>query len=138
MKSKKSRIGAILLAMVIFAGAMSGIAFAGTDQTTDKPDKPDMTAMYESFISKFADNLGVSEDEVEAALEETQKQMIDEAVEAGTITQEQADQMTERIESGEVCGFMGFGGGHGPGGPGGPGGNGKGPGGNSNKTTNLP
>lgn len=128
MKSKGWRLGSILLAVFILAGAMSGIAFA--DTITDKPDMPDMTAMYQDFVSKFADNLGVSEDEVTAALEETQIQMIDEAVEEGTLTQEQADQMTEKIESGEVCGLFGLGGGPGPGGNGGPGG----PGGNSGDT----
>lgn len=128
MKSKGWRLGSILLAVFIIAGAMSGIAFA--DTITDKPDMPDMTAMYQDFVSKFADNLGVSEDEVTAALEETQIQMIDEAVEEGTLTQEQADQMTEKIESGEVCGLFGLGGGPGPGGNGGPGG----PGGNSGDT----
>lgn len=128
MKSKKWRFGSILLVVFILAGAMSGIAFA--DTITDKPDMPDMTAMYQDFVSKFADNLGVSEDEVTAALEETQIQMIDEAVEEGTLTQEQADQMTEKIESGEVCGLFGLGGGPGPGGNGGPGG----PGGNSGDT----
>lgn len=128
MKSKEWRFGSILLVVFILAGAMSGIAFADTN--TDKPDMPDMTAMYQDFVSKFADNLGVSEDEVTAALEETQIQMIDEAVEEGTLTQEQADQMTEKIESGEVCGLFGLGGGPGPGGNGGPGG----PGGNSGDT----
>jgi hypothetical protein len=142
MKSKKSRVGAILLAMVIFAGAMSGIAFAGTTQPADRPEPPDMTAMtalYDSFISKFADNLGVTGDEVTAALEATQLEMIEEAVEDGTITQEQADQMTERIESGEGNGFIGIGigGRHGgPGGPGGPGGEGKGPAGNNDSAAN--
>ncbi|KJS16890.1 MAG: hypothetical protein VR69_07810 [Peptococcaceae bacterium BRH_c4b] len=135
MKSKKLRIGSILLAVVIFAGTMTGLAFAGTDT-----DKPDRAAMYQSFISNFADNLGVTEDEVTAALEETQLQMIEEAVEEGTLTQEQADQMIEKIESDEGFGIMGFGMGHGgpggPGGRGGPGGDGKGPGGNSDSAAN--
>ncbi|WP_165792179.1 DUF2680 domain-containing protein [Desulfocucumis palustris] len=141
MKSKKSRIGAILLAMVIFAGAMSGIAFADTGQAADRPEKPDMSAIkanYDSLISKFATNLGVTEDQVKEALEATQLEMIDEAVEAGTITQEQAEQMIERIESGEDYGIMGFGmgfggpGGHGPG----PGRDGNGAGSNSVNATN--
>jgi len=136
MKHSKWRRGAILLAMVIIAGTMTGIAFAGTE--SDK-DKPDVAAMYQTFIAKFADNLGVTEDEVEQALKDTQLQMIEDAVENGTLTQEQADNMSEKIESGEGCGFRGFGFGHGPGGPGpGPGGEGRGPGpgGNSDNAAN--
>ncbi|HAG09855.1 MAG TPA: hypothetical protein DCK76_00265 [Desulfotomaculum sp.] len=109
---------------------MAGIALAGTNsgKAGNPPaDKPDMTAMYQSFISKFADNLGVTEDQVKEALKETQLQMIDGAVEAGTITQDQAGKMIEKINSGEDCGFIGFGFCHGPGGHG-PGGEGKGPG----------
>lgn len=123
-KNSKWRIGAVLLAVVILAGTISGIAFA--DTSLDKSDKPDFTAIYQSFISKLADNLGVTEDELEQAMEDTQIAMINDAVTAGTITQEQADKTIERIESGEGCGIMGLDFGHRTGGPG-PGGDGKGP-----------
>ncbi|MCL5058419.1 MAG: YckD family protein [Actinobacteria bacterium] len=100
MKSKKWRLGGVLLAAVILAGSLTGMAFANTDQT----GKPDFTAMYQSFISKFAANLGVSEDQVTAAMDATQKQMVDEAVQQGKLTQEQAD----KIQSTNFC-FPGFG-----------------------------
>jgi len=127
MKHSKWRIGAVLLAVVVVMGVMSGIAFAdnSSNNANNPPDKPDMTAMCQNFISEFAENLGVTEDEVKEALKETQLQMIEDAVAAGTITQDQADKMIEKIESGEECGFIGLGFGRGPGGPG-PGGNGKG------------
>jgi len=110
VKSKKWHLGAVLLAAVILAGAVSGMAFASTD---DQTNKPDFTAMYQSFISKFAANLGVSEDQVKDALEATKTQMLDEAVEQGKLTQEQAD----RIKSNDKgFGFPGFGFDHGRGG----------------------
>ncbi|MCL6477689.1 MAG: Fis family transcriptional regulator [Peptococcaceae bacterium] len=117
---KKWRLGAILLAVVVFAGALTGMAFANSDQ--NQTDKPDFTAVYQSFISKFAANLGVSEDQVKEALNATKKQMLEEAVEQGRLTQEQADKML----SNEGFGFFGFGPGRGHffGGPGGPGGRG--------------
>ena len=92
------------------------MAFANTDQ--DQANKPDMAAMYQDFISKFAANLGVSDDQVKEALDATNEQMLAEAVEQGRLTQEQADNM----KSGEGFGFFGFGHGRGQG-PGGPGGN---------------
>lgn len=103
MKSKKWRLGGVLLAAVILAGAMTGMAFANNDQT----GKPDFTAMYQSFISKFAANLGVSEEQVTAAMDATQKQMIDEAVQQGKLTQEQADKIQSTATKG--FGFPGFG-----------------------------
>jgi len=116
VKTKKWRLGAVVLAMFILAGAISGMAYASTDQ--DQNGKPDMAAMYENFISKFAANLGVSDDQVKEALDATNEQMLAEAVEQGRLTQEQADNM----KSGEGFGFFGFGHGRGQG-PGGPGGN---------------
>ena len=90
-----------------------------------------------SLVTTLADELGKSEDEVTAALEaandkqaeERQAEMLeklDEAVANGDVTEEQADQIRERIESGH----SGHGGPRGPGGPGGhggPGGPGFGP-----------
>ncbi len=101
MKSKKWRIGAVLLAVVILAGTVTGVAFANSDQTS----KPDLSAVYQNFVSKFAANLGVSQDKVTAALDATKKQMVDEAVQQGKLTQEQAD----KIAANKGFGFRGLG-----------------------------
>ncbi|MFZ5644958.1 MAG: DUF2680 domain-containing protein [Bacillota bacterium] len=103
MKSKRWHLGAVLLAAVILVGAVSGMAFANTD---DQTGKPDLTAMYQNFISKFAANLGVSEDQAKDALEATKKQMVNEAVEQGKLTQEQADKI---LSNDKGFGFPGFG-----------------------------
>ena len=60
-----------------------------------------------TFIGKLADKLGVSEDELKTAIKDTRIEMIDEAVDSGKLTQEQADKLKERIEAGDL-GF-GFG-----------------------------
>lgn len=105
MKSKRWRIGAILLAMVIVVGAVAGVAFANSDQ----PNSPAVGNLYQSFVSKLAANLGVGQDQVTAALDTTKKQMLDEAVQQGKITQAQADKIAARKD----FGFGGFGFGHG-------------------------
>ena len=101
MKSRKWRIGGILLAAVIFAGAVTGIAFADSDQKTGLSKD----TLYRSFISKLAVNLGVDQDKVTAALDTTIKQMLDEAVQEGRLTQEQADKITANKD----FGFSGLG-----------------------------
>jgi hypothetical protein len=92
--------------------------------------------MEQQFIDALAKNLNMDASTVKAALEQTHKDMqaarieeIKQAVTDGKLTQEQADQIIQRMQQGPRGGSMmgpggpGFGGpGMGPGGPGGPGG----------------
>ncbi|MDD2553901.1 MAG: hypothetical protein PHP51_04955 [Desulfotomaculaceae bacterium] len=116
MKSKKWRLGAILIAAAILTVAVSGLSFAANDQT----GAPDRKALCQSFITKLAANLGVDEGALTTAIETTRQEMIDEAVQNGTITQEQADRMAQMRADG-ICDWFGF-----PGGKGGHGGRGPG------------
>lgn len=104
----------------------------GAEQGTDKDDR---RAQVQGALGEaLAAELGLDADEVTAALEKVQSELRTEmqaerlaqleerlaaAVEAGELTQEEADEMLERAESGELRGPRGHGG---PGGPGGPGG----------------
>ena len=88
MKTKKWHIGAVLLAVVILAGIATS-AFADSTQA----QKPDLNTLYQSFVTKFAANLGVTQEQVTTALDTTKQQMLDEAVQQGQITQEQADKI---------------------------------------------
>lgn len=99
MKSNKLRIGAILLAATILFGSIAGIAFANSDSTQNSIAND----LFNSFTSKLAANLGLDEDKVSAAIDTTKKQMLDEAVKEGKITQEQADKMASNSN------FIGFG-----------------------------
>ncbi len=101
MKTKKWRFVAILAALAIFTGAFAGISHAA-DETVNRPD---VEAMCQDYVSKLAANLGMDEGAVKTALETTKRQMIDEAVQKGTLTQEQAD----RIAARPGCLFGGFG-----------------------------
>lgn len=111
MKARRVKLWAVLLSIVILAAAGSA-ALANSDQTENSPP----FQYFQKFISKLAANLGVDESTLTAALETTKKQMLDEAVQEGRITQEQAD----KIAAGKGPGFFmgGFGKRHG--GPGGP------------------
>ncbi len=86
-----------------------------------------------SLVTTLSEELGKSEDQVTSALEAAQQagmeehqadalKRLDEAVSNGDISEQQADQIRERIESGPGFGPGGPGGpGFGPGGPGSPG-----------------
>jgi len=93
-------------------------------------------AAQQRYIDALAKNLGLDSSTVKAALEQTQKDMqaqrvteIQQAVADGKLTQEQADQMIQRMQQGGPGPMMGGPGMGGPGmgGPGGPDG-GRGPG----------
>lgn len=118
----------------------SQVAGQGADDT-DTEDAEDRRAeMQAAPADALAAELGLDADEVAAALEKVQtdlraemqtehlerlEERLAEAVEAGELTQEEADEVLERAESGELRGpgrRGGHGGHGGPGGPGGPGG----------------
>lgn len=100
MKTGKWRIGGILLALVLIVGAVAGTAFATTDNKADSP----VATLYQDFVAKLAANLGIDQDELTTAIDTTKQQMLDEAVQEGKITQEQADKIAERKDRG-FCGF---------------------------------
>ncbi len=82
-----------------------------------KGDRPDP----EAVDKLLADELGVSSDELKKAHQAEATARVDQAVEDGKLTEKQADQIREDIESGKMA--PGGRGGHGgPGGPGGLGG----------------
>lgn len=86
---RKRRIAGILVVVLILAATVTGVALA----TTNPQANPAKANLYQDFLAKFADNLGIGQDKVAAALDTTKKQMLDEAVQQGRITQEQADKM---------------------------------------------
>jgi hypothetical protein len=95
-------IGAVALAVVVGCGA----AIAATKAVVD-PE-----AEREAFQAAVAEKLGVTEAELENAYKEATVERLDAAVAAGRITEEQAEAMRERIESGDVFGPHIFGFGH--------------------------
>jgi hypothetical protein len=102
MGKRKMVAGAAAVAAVVGSGA----AVAAT-QWSPKAES-------DAVLADAADQLGVEPDELESAIEQALENRLDEAVQAGRLTQEQADALKERIESGDFPLF----GGPGPGGPG--------------------
>jgi hypothetical protein len=112
MSRKKLVAGAATLA--VLAGGSVAVAATGTDR------KAEETAV----LTDAAKRLGVTADELKSALSAAEDARLDAAVKAGTLTQEQADQIkARRTADGTVLSLGGGPGGRGGhGGPGGPGG----------------
>lgn len=82
----------ILAATVV---TLSLAAVAATGAAADGADGP-----FSGFLGKVAEKLGVSQEQLETAIQEVQLETIDEAVAEGRITEEQADKLRERSEDG--------------------------------------
>ncbi len=93
MWRRKKFIVVALLAAVVLAGSIAGVAFAQTGST-------DNTTSGETLLGRVAAILGIDQQKVEDAFAQAQSEMRDEAlgsyfqnlVEQGKITQEEADQ----------------------------------------------
>lgn len=90
------RIAIVVAAVLALGGAAVGFVTAQTDDGS-------ATAQAErsNFAARLAENLGITLEEFQAAVQQTQLEIVDEKLANGEITEEQAAQIRERIESGE-------------------------------------
>jgi len=102
-RTKIAAAGGGLAALVLAAGAL-----AQTDAFSPKKES-------DALVADAAELLGVEPAELSDALRQAFSNRIDEAVEEGRLTEEQAERLREGLESGEAPLLMGPWGGHGPG-----------------------
>ncbi|ABO48870.1 transcriptional regulator, Fis family [Desulforamulus reducens MI-1] len=102
LKISKKIVGLAIGGMFL-AGSIAGNAFADSDTKNELDQKREQ--YYQKFVADFATNLGVSQDQVTAALKATKKQMVQAEVQQGKITQAQADKILEQKEIGFSFGF---------------------------------
>jgi hypothetical protein len=89
MKRLLVGIGGTALALTLGLAALTGSVFA-QDTATPETDE-ETTTSGDDFVGKLAENLGISTEELEAAIDDTQTEMID----------QWADEAKERVENGE-------------------------------------
>lgn len=119
----------VVWALIVLGGAATGVVLAqsgdetpaATEQaapTDDEATPSDDTTLRDEidYLARLADNLGISQDELEAAIKATNLEVVDKLVADGVIDEERAADIRERIDSGEGPGFFGPGF-FGPGGP---------------------
>ena len=92
----------LIVIAALAALGLGAVAVGGAVTSAQEGDGPVGT-----FIGKLADKLGVSEDELKTAIQDTRIEMIDEAVDSGQLTEEQGQKLKERIEEGDLG--IGFG-----------------------------
>jgi polyhydroxyalkanoate synthesis regulator phasin len=111
--SRRKKMAAVVAGAAAFAIAGGGAAVAASEAFSPEEES-------KAVIDDAADQLGVESDDLTAALKQALQNRIDEAVAAGRLTEEQGEQLKERIASADtpLLGALGaFGGHHGFGGP---------------------
>jgi len=106
--SKRMKVIIAVLAAVL-ALTVGGVT-AALAQDEELPTPP-FNELRDSFLAKVADNLGVSVDELQAAITSAQQEIreealtgrLDKAVEEGRLTQEEADALKEWWEQKPEC-----------------------------------
>ncbi len=97
---------------VIFGPAVRGsIANAQTQPPAGQPQSK-FDSLRSLFLDKLAAALNIQRPALDSAITSAGTSTLDEAVQQGTLTQEQADAIKPRLQSGDLGPFLG---GHGPG-----------------------
>jgi hypothetical protein len=98
----------------VVAGAAAALAVVGSGAAVAATQlSPE--GENDAVLKDAAEQLGVSPDELGDAITQALENRLDEAVKAGRLTQEQADALKERLESGDIPLFGGPGDHHGHG-----------------------
>ncbi len=94
MKRKTKVLGGVGLVATLVAATAVGLVLAqSADETTSS------IALPQTFLGRVAANLGVEDDALVEAMTQARLQTIDEAVEQGRITEQQAKWMKEQLEA---------------------------------------
>jgi hypothetical protein len=92
MKRVWKMVGIATLVAILGLAAVGAVAFAQDDGTNGPFD------FAQRFKEKVAEILGVSVEEYDNAVDQAQQQVVDEALQEGWLTEEQAQRMQERME----------------------------------------
>jgi uncharacterized protein YidB (DUF937 family) len=87
------KIGIGVVAIIALAAATVGFVGAQTDD--------DGNGRFGNFVGRLADNLGITQDELESAIDQTQNDIVDDLLADGEIDEDQAARIREHIESGD-------------------------------------
>ncbi|HUF54268.1 MAG TPA: hypothetical protein VMR52_10915 [Dehalococcoidia bacterium] len=108
-------IGGLVAALAVGIVAVAGVgAQEATPTPSDDTDTQDVerNERVDHYLELLAANLVISVEELEEGLTQTHIDLVNEKVADGTLSEEEAAEIIERIESGEGRLFPPFGGGH--------------------------
>jgi AraC-like DNA-binding protein len=94
-------IGVPLLAVAFLAGGvLLGRTFADTPTPTPTPAKPQAQTLWQDWLNRVARILNVSPDQLTSAFKQAGRETVQQAVQDGKLTQDQANRILQRIDQG--------------------------------------
>lgn len=115
-------VALLLLTGLFGVGRGVNVAQAQSPTPAAPTGQPPTNSLEQSFWQALATRLGVSLSQLTQAVKDAAEDTVTSAVQAGTLTQAQADQLNQRIDQWQPGQGLPLGKGGGPGGRGGPGG----------------
>ena len=104
------KMALVAITILVLGGTATGFVLAqGGDEDGAAPTREPQKARGEEFLAGLAGNLGISPEELEAAIQQTALDAVDAKVADGTLTEEEAAKIRERIEEGDGLPFFGGG-----------------------------
>ena len=97
----------IIAGLMISVLAVVGLTVIPAMAQDAESETPEQDKRCEVYHEKLAQNLGVTVEDLEAAIIATKVEMVNDAVANGKLTQEKADIIIEKIEENGACGFVG-------------------------------
>jgi hypothetical protein len=104
MKKAWKIVGIATLVAILGVAAIGAVAFAQDDDGTGWPFD-----FGQKFREAVANILGISVEKYDAAVEQAREQVVDQALEEGWLTEDQAERMQERMDQGFGAWGMGKG-----------------------------
>jgi hypothetical protein len=98
MNIPKKKITLVTLIAFMLVVLIAGIALAqtGDEQNQGQNGPP---ALLQTFLGKLAVNLGIDQGRLQEGIQQAEQQMVDEAVQQGKITPEQAEKIKARLQN---------------------------------------
>lgn len=102
----------LAVAAFLAGGVLLGRTFADTPTPTPTPAKPQAGSLWQDWLNRVARILGVTPDRLTEAFKQAGRETVQQAVQEGKLTQEQANRVLQRIDQGHffVGPFFGKGG----------------------------
>ncbi len=90
----------LLVAAFLAGGVVLGRTFADTPTPTPTPTKPPAASLWQDWLNRVARILGVTTDRLTEAFKQAGRETVQQAVQEGKLTQDQANRILQRIDQG--------------------------------------
>ena len=91
----------LLVAAFLAGGVVLGRTFADTPTPTPTPAKPQAASLRQDWLNRVARLLGVTTDRLTDAFKQASRETVQQAVQEGRLTQDQANRIIQRIDQGQ-------------------------------------